>query len=413
MKRIFPIIIMLLLVTLSFGAVNIVSAQQGLDMDMEEMGEIGEFMEFSMWGEEELDDDMSFTMDGYIRVEITGEDKITVEGESYDCLIMSIEGSGDITSDFGLEGSWSMSGKMYGDKATEETVKETSTMTIKMEYEGEKVTVTTEETTIPISKTSTWKGEGDPNIGDEWTITTEVEVESFETIKTSEGTETDHDEDDDIDIEFKEYLRDQTESTKLGSFECRVIKTYEAGDDPTEDYSLDYYCKTDNIPVKSEQYSNGDLGFEMEATAYDVGGKSKGTSTVGPLGAGGEAEEAEGMLGMGKVAGLDTFIIMILAIVIVVILLVLVVAMKRSKQPARPPGYPQQPRPQAPPPPQQAAYPQQPAYQQPPQQPAYQQPPPPPQAPAPSQYSCRTCGGGLEWVEQYRQWYCGYCRQYQ
>jgi hypothetical protein len=35
---------MLLLVTLSFGAVNIVSAQQGLEMDVEEMGEIGEFM---------------------------------------------------------------------------------------------------------------------------------------------------------------------------------------------------------------------------------------------------------------------------------------------------------------------------------------------------------------------------------
>jgi hypothetical protein len=339
----------------------------------------GDFMEMKLSGYAE---DME--MNGYFRFEFTGEETITVKGESYDCVVGTMSGYGDIDSDYGVTGTFTASGTIWMEKDTGDEIKDTFIMEMKMEYKGEQMTMRTEETEILISEESTWTSSDDPEIGDTWIETTVSEVTTVDITITEDGKEKDTDTDTETTVEYHEYIKDKTITTDLGTYECCVIKSYDEDNKyySDYDYDLDYSCKKDELPIKFESYEDGDLSMEMELIAYELAGFSGGKEVIGSLS--GEADEEEdGMLGMGTVAGVDTFVLIIVALIVVVLLILVGIMMGKKK------SHGIQPEPYG-------------------QAGAVQPQPPPP----PSTHYCQTCGGQLEYIDQYQKWYCSNCRNY-
>jgi hypothetical protein len=428
MKRLFSILIVIFLLTMSIGSFNSVFAQDDFNFDFDAFGKIGDYMEFRM--DDEGEDTI---MTGFLRFEITHEESISVQGKSYNCLVMTIKGSGDIESYSGIEGTWSATGNVWGDKVTEHVVKETMTMKMFMEYQGEIMTMKMESTTIPISHTSTWTSDNDPGQGDTWTETSIDEVTTTEIMVSSEGKETDTNTETITTVTHYEYLKDETVITSLGTFDCMVIKNYDEEESYYSDftYDLDYDDKIKNIHVKSEMFEDGILENKMELIAINSGGQKMGDEVIGSIG-NRKDEEDTGLFGMGKVGSIDVFILTIAIIFLLIILVLAGVTFKRHKKSkvetaqsytnegmhrghtsAGQPAY-QQPQPPSqspsPPPTPQYQY-QGPAYQQ--SQPQSQISPPPSTAPSRPRYTCQTCGGPLEYTKQYDRWYCDYCRRYQ
>ncbi len=390
MKRIFPMLLVVFLLIMSAGIFNFVSAQDGFDIGFDEFGEIGDYIETKiMTGE-----DAEMKMGGYIRLETTHEETITVKGESYDCGVVSLKGSGNLEYDFGPEGTWRATGNVWWDKVAENRVKATSNIKINVKYQSEFSKITRKSTSIYISSISTWTSEADPELGDEWTETIVADLTETETSDTPDGINSETDTYTVTTIEHYKYIEDKTITTQLGSFECRVIKSYEEDDydyqsgfNDTDTYDLDYIDNNNNIPLRFESYEDGSLAFELEVIAYNFGEQSGGTEVVGTIDDEKEDEDS-GMLGLGKVAGIDIFILVLVAIIILVILVIVGFAMKKLKR-SRLDNRDYE----------------------------YSRPPPPSQPPQQQQqglhYSCRTCGEHLEYVGEYDSWYCNYCRRYQ
>ena len=401
MKKIISTVLVIFLMILSFGFCGVASAQDFFEMSLEQFNEKGDFFEMSM----EITEEYDVGMTGHMRLEMTGTETITVKGNSYDCRVASMKGSGEVDYYSGPEGTWKMTGTMHIDKLTEDTVKETMTMTIVVEYLGETLTMVQETTTSHISKESTWTSQEEPEIGNSWTVTSVDEIEESQTMDTPDGQETSSDTYIRTKVTENEYLKDETVTTVLGTFNCRVIKKQDE-DDFDDDYSYNYLDKNNNLPIASEVYEDYDLTSEMELIAYRMGGESVGTSVIGDIGSSSEDEdedEEEGLLGMGKMGGIDTFLIMMIVIIVLIVIILAVFAMRRGRRAAvpppthqrqeqyAPPGCHQVPQPQAPPPP----------------------PPPPPQSYQDTQRYCTSCGQPLNYMQQYQKWYCYTCQRYQ
>jgi hypothetical protein len=117
-----------------------------------------------------------------------------------------------------------------------------------------------------------------------------------------------------------------------------------------------------------------------------------------------EKEEPDkGLFGLGKIAGMDVFVLLVVIIVFVVVVVSIFIARKRRKVAVAPP-------PMVPPLPQQPPTPPTPT-PTPPQPPA--QAPQPPQPPAkPPEYPCSSCQQPLTYIDQYERWYCYNCGKY-
>ncbi len=435
MKRIFYLIMIVFFLLLSFSFNNSVSAQGEFEVGFDIFGEIGDYIEFKM-----INEDEEMQMTGYLRGEVTHEERITVNAMSYDCIVMTMRGSGDMESFLGIKGTWTATGYIYADKVTEKVIKETSNLHMTMEYLGEKVKMTSESTSIHISSVSNWTGDADPGIDDTWRVHTIEDVTTKQTIESFAGKESSTDEEQISEIEVYEYLYDSTITTKLGRFECRVIKSYDEDESDYSDldYSLEYTNKKNNMPVKQETYENGSLVSEMEAIAYKFDGESGGTEVIGPVNSKGDDDEKDmGMFGLGKVVGIDVFILIIIFIVLLIVLILAGVVIKRHKRSKRVSIQSTREPMARPEPYQEDSYYQEDHYRQPlpaqPQQqrqqqyqdqyhysyqdrtyhqPAHPHTSPPPPAPH-RRYNCPTCGGALEYIDQYGSWYCYYCRKYQ
>ncbi|UCH88667.1 MAG: hypothetical protein JSV49_10505 [Thermoplasmata archaeon] len=371
----------------------------------------------------ELNTEDYFEMSNYIRCEVTGEETVVVEDKSYDCLVVTIEIEGDFIEEDGTESELRTSGKVWIDKTTEKPVKNTQRMKINVGNKEDRATYILEQTMIIIYEKSTWVSEDEPEIGDTWKVTKKMEGTVTETYETQEENMKSTDSLSQKKITHYEYLKDETITMELGTFDCRVIKSYNDDNyyNPDVEYSLNYFDKELNLPIKLQNYDFGVLTSEMVLISYKIGDVSGGEEVIGPLGSGDEKED-EGILGLGKVAGIDTFILIIMAILTVLAMIILGFALNKRKKSrrARAEAYAQPEGLPPPPPPPQPGY-RKPSYQYSPPPPPprvlqiyYEEPPPPPPPPPPplSQNSCWNCGGPLEWVDYYESWYCDYCGRY-
>lgn len=346
---------------------------------------VGDFIELSM----EMNDD-EMEMSGYLRGEITGkEDIINVKGTEYTVLTMTMYGKGTMRNNQGLTGDWTTSGNIYYDITTEENVKETSLMKMTMKYQGETAKYSEESETIPIRRMSTLKKGTEPMIGDTW-IVTEKEERTSKTTTVSPDGERETSEETEIETTVTDYvcIRNDTVIVPAGTFSCAVIHVVDRDDEPGE-YTISYKDR-DIGTVKSEDYNSyGIQTGKMETIAYDFKnlGKQGGECVIGTLDALGEEEDDkdQGLFNLGKVAGIDTFILIMLIVILLVILMIGIVAMKKRKKTTPIPDgqYPQQ----------RATAPQ--------------------QQPQKQQYPCPSCGQALNYVKQYEKWYCHSCNRYQ
>lgn len=445
MKRTFSIIVLIFLLAISVGSFNGVRAQSDFEFEMDDFVNIGEFMEMKMSADSE-----GMDMIGYMRFELTGENTISVKGKSYECLVATLIGNGDISSSLGISGTFKVSGNMWMDKGTGNTVKSTFIMDMTVKYQGQSLSMKSEGITIPISSISNWTSDKDQRIGDTWKVTSTAEVTTTETSDTPDGKETDSNTETVTTVTYYERVEDRTVTTGLGTFECKVTKSYDEDDIyySEYDYKLDYSDRNGIIPVKYETYEDGDKTMEMEITAYNFGGVSGGEEVIGPIGSkkGDDDDKESGMFGLGKVAGLDVFLIIVLIIILLIVLILAGIALrkrKKSKTGIAPPYPPREPhRAPAEQPPayhyRESAYHERPSPRQAPesqyqdqepiyqqrqrapeqqyqyQEQAYQQTQPSPTAPAQSheRNSCQTCGYPLEFIEQYNRNYCNYCKEY-
>jgi len=332
LKKIISIIIIILLVSLSTCFIGTVSAQSDIfpsGIETRDL-EVGDFFEFKM---NMYSDEME--MSGDFRIEVTStNDKITVKGTQYNVLIFSMYAKGTVTFDLGITGTYTATGDMYIDKATEDSIKDTSKMSITMKYEGETFKSIQESTTIIISRDSTWIGEGDPEIGNTWTETVVEEIEEKETMITPEGEESETSNYEETTVTDHEYIEDDTITTDLGTYTCRVIK--EEDRFSFDEYSLNYYEKNLGLPILNEGYYDDELVSELELTAYKLAGNSKGKSALGNIGDdGNDDEDDESLLGMGKIGEIDTLIIVII-IVLCIVFLIMFISTKRRERAGQP-----------------------------------------------------------------------------
>jgi hypothetical protein len=362
-------------------------AQEGMfstEFKLEDVA-VGDFVELSM----EMNDD-EMEMSGYLRGEITGtEDIINVKGTEYTVLTLTMYGKGTFSNNQGMTGDWTTSGNIYYDITTEENVKETSLMKMTMKYQGETASYTSESETIPIHRMSTLKEGTEPMIGDTWTITVNEKIISKVTTVSPDGErETSEETEIESTVTNYEYIRNDTITVPAGTFSCVVVRDVYSDDEPGE-YTISYKDK-DIGTVKSEDYDSYDIQIgKMEIIAYKFEnlGKQGGECVIGPIDALGEEEDEkdQGLFNLGKVAGIDTFILFMLIVILLVILMIGIVAMKKRKKAS--------PMPDGPYPQQQAT-----EHQQPPQK---------------QQYPCPSCGQALNYVKQYEKWYCYSCNRYQ
>ena len=63
-------------------------------------------------------------LSGTGRIEIGGTEEIKIEGESYECIVVTITGSGEIEYDFGVTAYWELDSTMYEDVDKELIIKE-------------------------------------------------------------------------------------------------------------------------------------------------------------------------------------------------------------------------------------------------------------------------------------------------
>lgn len=389
--------ILVLLLCLSFlGGVIAQDDMFNPEIEIEDLT-VGDFLEWNM----EMDED-GMEMSGNFRGEITDIDgEITVKGEQYSVVTFSMYGEGTLNSQYGIDGTWTMSGSMYIDKESEKTVKTEMTMEMTMDYLGETMESVIEEIAILLEDTSTLPEGTRPSIGDNWTTAKTEEITETQTIIYPDGTEdTSSDTYVETTTKYYEYLRDETVTVPAGTFTTSVI--YQVEDDDDEgDYTLQFLDKEIGFEVMYEYYdSSDDLTGEVELNAYNFKDlhESGGESVLDPIGSDG-TEEDTGMFNLGKIAGIDTFLLLILFVIIIVIIAGIMAARRRgepkAKQDAQQPQQPQAAQPQ---------YVQQ-AQRQPSAQPLYAQQ-------APSSNPCPYCLQPLTYIQQYQRWYCHSCQRY-
>jgi uncharacterized membrane protein len=397
-----PVIIGVLLLGLNFCFSLGAMAQIEPIGSFESFNEVGDYIEMSFWTDED-----GFDMSGHMRIELTHDKTVTVQGESYDCRVTIMKGSGEFDSGFGPKGTWEVSGKQYSDKSDGRSVKSESVMDMIMTYLEETVKMKTETTTELMSFSTNWTSEENPVIGDFWMETVEEETTTINTANTPDGIETETDTETEITITYYAYIGEEDVDSDLGKIECRVIQNYDEDDIffSEDNYIVTYMDKELNIPVKTETYEYGEPVLTMELIAYKIGSDKAGTEVIGPIG--GE-EEDRGLFGMGKIAGVDISLIVIIAVLALIFLLIAVLLLRGHKEPesttesqytVNQSMQPKQP----------------PQYQQPVQPPTKQQQPPPPPPPVPTEattFNCPHCGKpfSAQPTDQAQMVYCPSCR---
>jgi uncharacterized membrane protein/DNA-directed RNA polymerase subunit RPC12/RpoP len=340
------VILLLVSVCFSFGATAQIEPGDNFDCFRDE----GDYIEMSFWSDE---DDMDIS--GYMRMELKCDETVRVHGESYDCHVLSVKGSGEFDSGIGPKGNWEISGKQYSDKSDGSAVKSELLMKMTMSYQGETYRMTSDTTTERLSWSTNWTSDVDPDIGDCWKETDQEKTISRTTSETPEGDETYTDTTTDMDVTCYMYVGDENVNSKIGNIECKMIQSYDEDDlyYKDEDYVVSYMDKDLNLPVKSEVYENGDPVLTMETVAYKIGSDKAGTEVIGPIG----GEEDRGLFGLGKIFGIDISLILLIVVLVTIVLIIAVFMMRRGhgepetspggqwsgQQPLTPPPPPQPP----------------------------------------------------------------------
>lgn len=309
-------------IIISFSAI----AQIEPNNNFESFDEIGDFIEMRLWTNEG-----GIEINGHIRMELTCDETVSVQGESYDCHVISIKGTGEIDSSLGPEGTWKISGKEFSDISNDRPVKSESIMKMTMTFQGETAKLTTETTKEQLSWITNWSREDEPDIGDSWTETREDEIITQNTAKTPEGDDTYSDTVTEMTVIYFEYVDDEYINSDLGNTECKVIQSYNQDDIyfVEDNYVVTYIDKELNIPVKTDTYEYGDTITTMELVAYKIGSEKAGTEVIGPIGS---QDDDHGMFGLGNIAGVDTFFVLMVVILVVIVLLIAIFLLKGHKE---------------------------------------------------------------------------------
>lgn len=367
-----------------FGSIMGVNAQKITNFEFEDLDvndfNIDDFIEYEVY---ESYGDPDHKLTGHIRIEFTEEKTVTVEGNDHNCKIARLKGV--LQEDYyGNIANWDISGKIYIDKSTGAPVKGTYTFN----QEGNTAAEATDFTRVYISVVSNLTGTKDPGIGDSWKLTISKKSTYEYDVNTVPGNTITRD-------IIYEYLRDIEVKTDTGTFNCRVIKSYE---DVSESkkfdiYDLHYIDNKNEIPVKLEHYEQDKLVTNFEIIAYQIDGNSGGTPVIGTV-----FDEKED-------ADKDTesnLILIIAAVIVIVVVLIIILVIVKGKKKSEKKAVPQSSTTQMP--------------QTTPQvvvQP--QAPQPTPQAPSTytGGYTCSNCSGQLEYLNTEQRWYCRNCNKYQ
>jgi hypothetical protein len=355
--------------------------------------EVGDFMEARM----DMNED-GMEMSGTFRAEVTSlSDEITVKGTEYSVFTISFSGEGTVTYPYGMNGDWTASGEMHYNSETLRIVEETTIMIMTLNYFGQTVEATDETIIITIEEFSTLPAGTKPEIGDNWTETkVQEKTETITYIYSNGEEEISSETTTETIVTDYEYMGEEEITVPAGNFNCVVFNKVTSEDDEGE-YTLVYLEKEIGFEVKYEFYDSSDeMTGEIELTAYDFKtlGEEGGTSVLDPIFQP-DKEDDKGILNMGKIGGIDIFILFVLALIIIAVIAGLVSLKKREKPEIE--KKVQSPQPQS----SQQQYITQPYIQQ---QHINQAPI--------SYYSCPFCNQPLTYITRYQRWFCYSCQRY-
>jgi hypothetical protein len=274
----------------------------------------GDFWEYDY---EEYYEDMD--MDGTMRMEVTGWDKVSVQGVTYDTTVVTFSSDGTIYgSDSGvvITGTYTATGKYYYQESNDELIK--SITNLDMDGTATYMGYTNDFSSTAYNESSYYLLEDNQatniKVGDLGNSKASVTYHS--TMHHEMAGSTDDSSEDGTFQEDKDYncLKKEKVTVPAGTFDTYLIRTTKSDGS----YFLDWYSKKAGQSVRGEAYdSEGDKIVSMELISY----KFKGSETA--------SEELFGM-------SYDSFSLLLLIIIIIIllILVVLLFARRKKKSPA-------------------------------------------------------------------------------
>lgn len=270
----------------------------------------GDFWEYDY---EEYDEGMD--MDGTMQMEVTGWDKVSTGGVTYDTIVFTFSSDGTIYgSDSGvvISGTYTATGKYYFQESNDELIKSI----FDYDFDG---TATYMGNTYDYS--STMHNESSYYLLEDNQATnlkigdlgnSKALVTYHSTTHLEMAGSTDDSSDDGTFQEEKDYncLKKEKVTVLAGTFDTYLIRTTKSDGS----YSLDWYSKKAGQPVKGEAYdSEGEKIVSMELISY----KFKETASA--------SEELFGM-------SYDSFNLLLLIIIIIILLILVVLLSARQKK---------------------------------------------------------------------------------
>ena len=230
-------------------------------------------------------------------MKVTGEDKVTVNGKSYDCIVMTmtmnlkmnISGSQSMygqTYKFSGDMHMVMSQKMWETKSDLKQVKtESLTYTyMNMTMNGQKMNQDTKEITETTYSNLVDQYKLPVKVGSKWSTHTEEHRHTVKMSRSNGGQwqrQNEFNSTDNVTM-YYEAISEQKITVKAGTFDVLKIRSNES-DNSTY---MDMYMTSSGILVKMEMHSGNNTEFSMELTSYHMAseesnGGSNGSNNTG------------------------------------------------------------------------------------------------------------------------------------
>ena len=364
------------------------NAESGLGIDLRGIPNIGEELIYTVEGQYP-----DIMIEGYMTYKVTGVTTINVDGTDYECYAYQGYGEGTAVYFDLYELEWTNLGIEYLELESGELVAYEGNFTTHMPMDNGKTQVSANASyVIPVYSKSTQTNASGLTPGDTWMVTEEERVtrKGYEdnTLIFSE-TETES-----RDREYK-YVGNFTVTTDTGTYDCRLIKSYEINtDEPNTEEYHEYVDKATGIPVKIQFYKNDTLTLDFELTdqipKIDSGNYLPFPSDSEP-GAGSREPETETESGWSILDISLACCVAFIGIILLIIIAVIIIRVHKNREPRRP--EPPEPHGETPRRKRSGLVPKDPL-------------------PPPGGTACPECGGEVEYVKQFKLWYCENCKRY-